>query len=238
MKKACATLSAIALVALASSEARAQSALPSQGSFAFSAERLFGYYSYKGTASQPDTQDTQNGNQFSFLWASNRTAGDVAATNVDAVPRLGFDFFVTDGLTLGTAVGYYSAAGTYKHEQVGQPRDTGDLPDISALAFAPRAGYLFRLGSHAAVWPRIGLTYVTETEKRPGNNDSTVNLLQTDFEALLVLAPMSHFAIEIGPVLDVPASGSIDTTTNGVGQPGTDLSWLTFGITAGLATYL
>lgn len=238
MKRAAALLLALGLTALTTREAKAQEeTLPGQGSVVFGAERMFGIYSYKGTAERDNAKYTQNGTQFSLLWGANGTSGGVE-NNFDAMPRIGVDFFVTEGLSLGGSIGYYTSSGEQKLEVPGQPTDSEDLDDLTAVAFAPRVGYLIPLGERAGFWPRGGITYVSFKDEQPDNDKTTITSWQLSAEAMFFLAPVEHFAFVLGPVIDFPIGGTVETENNNVAQPDQDLRWQNLGIAVGLAGYL
>lgn len=97
-------------------------------------------------------------------------------------PRLGVDYFIIDGLSLGAT----AASGFYVP-------DNGDSGGYFSLI--PRVGYAFRLGGVIDFWPRIGLGFVVQN----GPDTGVIEL-----EAMFLANITDYFAIEFGPALDVP----------------------------------
>ncbi len=239
MKHAWAGLVAVAMVALASPVVQAQSAgvLPTRGSVVFGAERMFGVYGYKGTVEGDNDKYTQRGTQFSLLWGANGTSGTID-DNVDAVPRIAFDFFISDGWTAGGAVGYYTASGEEETEEPGQPTRSDDLHDLTAFAFAPRVGYMIPLGRHVGFWPRGGPSYSSMKDQQPNNDKTTASSWQISLEGMFFFAPIEHFGIMLGPVIDLPLAGTLQQRNNNNSLPEKDLRWRSFGVAVGIAGYL
>jgi hypothetical protein len=138
-------LTASAAVALLASAgvARAQVGpdFGAHGQLAISAERLFGI----NYARANNTTDGQSGyastTVIGFGWSSD------PAPSSFVQPRAGIDYFVIDRLSLGGAIGLYTASG--HNAQV----------DSTGFLFAPRVGYAIDLGRVASFWPRGGITY-------------------------------------------------------------------------------
>ena len=97
-------------------------------------------------------------------------------------PRLGVDYFVIDGLSLGAT----AASGFY----VPNNGDSGGY-----LSLIPRVGYAFSLSNTIDFWPRLGLGFVVQN----GPDTGVIEL-----EAMFLANLTDYFAIEFGPALDVP----------------------------------
>jgi len=166
----------------------------SQGTFAISAERVFGLPWYESTHvewdhGRPPDNDEEDHSRTSWgiAWAAPATPY--------AVPRFAVDYFVIDHLSIGGALAFVSAS-----DDTDGPG--GDV-DRSAFLLAPRVGYAIPFGAVAGFWPRGGLTFVSEG----GDGDDGSELALT-LEPLFWLAPAEGVAFVLGPVLDVGLVGS------------------------------
>jgi hypothetical protein len=195
-----------------------------------------------------------------------------AGGNVFAIPRLAIDGFVGPQVTLGGSVGYISRSGTSKTSSVTKLSSSSsstststddDLPDVSAFALSPRLGVVVTLGPKVALWLRGGVTYFqTSVESksvlRSTNGDpNTTTQTKTEtsgtaltLDAQLVIVPVDHVGITIGPVFDVGLDGSTKTTSTTT-TPATgfssaetdtavtdgDLKQSNYGVAAGLIAF-
>src|SRR5262245_41312198 len=112
------------------------------GTFAISAERLMGY-SWTKTKSEgnfdPGDQDTEfesSQTQFDLLARGSVNSPFVA-------PRLAFDYFVINGLSVGGSIAYW----TYEQDDPTQTTEGTSIDQDEAsgngFLFAPRVGYLY-----------------------------------------------------------------------------------------------
>ena len=197
----------------------ARADMPTKGSLFVGADRMTGIYavSYKhvepvGPQDAPVTV-TDSGTMFNLLWNNSTTSSGVV--NLQAIPRLSVDYAITDIVTLGGSVGYFSASGT--RSVPAEPQ--ADLPTASGFAFAPRVGFFFGISDLFGVWPRVGVTYGSyKVEDNSIHNargilstwtdrDSWSNF-SVDAEVQFLLAPLPHFGFTFGPLLSLPLSGS------------------------------
>lgn len=234
MKTKLAVLVGLALVLVASSGFAQPVPRENFGSahqLAFGADRLFGFYGYSITTSwhemlgvnRYDIQNHESGSAFGLIWAnpmlSSRTGNDAIGARINpfVLPRLAFDFFVIDGLSVGGSLGYASTSGHVEWEQrvPNQPLTSTDLANVSMFVLAPRAGYALMFSHVIGIWPRMGFTYVRggsdwrnpPPPPNPGKNETSVWLLNLNVDAMLVLSPVPHFAFTLGPVLDIGLTG-------------------------------
>ncbi len=128
------------------------------------------------------------------------------------VPRLAFDFFVVERLSVGGAIAYASLSDD----------DDDDADDPSTFLFAPRVGYALPLGRVFTFWPRGGITL----HDYDGIDEGGVALTA---EAMFVASPTPHFGFAFGPVLDFSLTGE---------RGDRDVRYRVFGITAGLVGWL
>jgi hypothetical protein len=182
-----------------------------QGRFIIAAERVVGYTVTKTTVKWPvgntDREEKWTDTQFDFT-----AKGSVH--DPFAAPRLAFDYFIIDALSLGGSIGYSSHTHEGKWTQGNQAGDDADVTD-SGFIVAPRVGYCYMFTPVIGIWPRGGFTYwtySTETDPPGGGPTDKDSVSGFDFsaEAMLAIAPAAHAAFLVGPTLDLPISGSGD----------------------------
>jgi len=168
-----------------------------KGDAAFAAERLMGVHSdhvFQDGAVPGDRGLNYDVMTFGLGWF-----GHAAATPFD-LPRITFDYFIADHWSLGGALAYQSTNITVNNGAGGP----GDIGDGSEFLFAPRVGYAHMFGRVVGIWPRAGLTYHSETVNGAGNVDG----FALGLEAQFVFVPAQHFAILLGPSLDLDFTGN------------------------------
>jgi hypothetical protein len=171
--------------AVAANTASGQAAFGDAGQFVLSAEQLFGY-SYRRTSFTGGHSST---NAFSLL-------ADPFGVGTAAYmwPRLGFDYFVLRGISLGGAASF--------------ARTTTGNTNTTVFELAPRVGYDAGIGPWLSVWPRLGFTYV---------HASTQQYSAVSVEVPLVISVAQHVAILVTPTLDLGISGSNSTKLTDAG---------------------
>lgn len=105
-------------------------------------------------------------------------------------PRVAFDYFALDGLSLGGAVGFSANSGDARHRE---------------FLIAPRVGYAYLFGDVVGVWPRLGATY--QYQKTPAG---VTGLLAISFEANLVIVPTEHVVFTLAPTIDASLVGKFN----------------------------
>jgi hypothetical protein len=197
MRKLAAAL-AFSTATLAASSAFAQMEdFGKSGSMGFSAERLFAFYSAKHKVEGGNgNTDTSSYSGFGFGWG--------AIAYPFNVPRLGFDYFIIDQLSLGGALGYAKF-----NDDNDRPTNNGDL---EIFMIAPRVGYWIPIGGVVGFWPRGGLTY--HSVSPDGDNNDSHGIAMT-LEAMFGIGPVEHFAFLVGPTADFDFSGSRECRING-----------------------
>lgn len=170
--------------------------LGQQGTAVLAVERVFGinfqHSSWDGADEDRDVSSV------GFGWLRSESAYHV--------PRAAFDYFVTDGLSIGGSVGFFV---------------WGNDGDRTGFLISPRVGYAFMFNDWAGFWPRGGLTYYAEEE---GNAD--YNQFALSLEGMFAFVPGTEWAILLGPTIDLGLTGEVEDT---------DYSQRAFGITTGLA---
>jgi len=237
MKNMLAGVASLGAAMLLSSAAMAEGGgVPAERSFVLSADRMFGVYGYKGTSEFSErgvkVEAEQTGTQVSLLWGA-ATTGDGGA-NPDAIPRVSADYFLSDLISLGGSLGYYSSSGDLKAKANGTSITDESLPDVSGYAIAPRVGFMFPLSDSIGFWGRAGLTYYHQTVDPDGPGESNDSIEQLNLEPMFFFGLVDHFGIVAGGVLDLGLGGTHEETN----QPDVDIKWTNYGITAGLAGYL
>jgi len=151
-----------------------------------SAERVFGYArtGRRIDLAQPASDLKETVDRVHLLLNGGNDVRSFSA------PRIAFDHFLTDGLSLGALVGYSSAGG-----------------DEHALAFlaSVRLGYAFMFGKVVGLWPRLGPTYQYFKV-----NGTKGYVLAGSFELPLVFVTSNHSIITFGPTLDATFYGQIN----------------------------
>jgi hypothetical protein len=206
------------------------------------AERLFGVYSEKVNVSNTGApSSTSSITMVNLLWgnSSDDSGGDI---NPGAMPMLTIHGVVRGGLTLGGGIGYVSTSGS---AQGGGGPDT-DLATRHAFTIAPRVGYMMWLSPALSIWWRGGVSYADQKQTLPPVADcssgtcvngptTTTEFSNVDLslDPMLVITPVSHVGIFVGPAIDVGMSGksSYDDGTNHLENDATDSS---FGLAAGI----
>ncbi|MBK9001071.1 MAG: hypothetical protein IPM35_35565 [Myxococcales bacterium] len=218
-------------------QALGQERFATAGRFAIGAERVFGYAS---TTTKVETE-FQPGN-IDYERETTRTQLDFLArgdvSNPFVAPRIGFDYFVIDGLSIGGAFAYTSDK-EEGDETVGN--NSGDLPEetSSAFAIAPRVGYCFMFNDTVGIWPRGGFTYASGKEETdfPGNAPDTsadYSVLDLTLEGMLVITPVPHAGFMVGPTIDLPLSGSGEIDQGNTSQDIDDVKITTIALQAGV----
>ncbi|HEY2408926.1 MAG TPA: hypothetical protein VGI10_23135 [Polyangiaceae bacterium] len=200
------------------------------GQLVVSAERLFGFVSNSVKMDDPgQPEQTSHATSFELL-------GNLATTTY-GFARIGIDYFVIDGLTLGGSLAYVHASTSAESGGV-----SADGPTTSGFLVMPRVGYAAMFNDTVGIWPRGGFTYLSATATSPNNLGSAdVTRSAITLEAPLIISPVPHTGFLIGPTLDLGVGGSdkativnvagVSTTTSG-DRKATDI-----GVQAGLFVY-
>jgi hypothetical protein len=208
---------AFVVAAVAGPAAAAEPELGERGRFTLSAERLFGYvHSTTDTTIGGGIQTTESTDSFTLL--TNPASGLYTGYGW---PRLAFDAFVARGVSVGGALAIAHVA-----------PDEGD--SITGFLVAPRVGYALRLGSHFALWPRVGFTYTqVSTNPAGAGADLTVKAYAITLEAPFAIAIGPRMALHLGPAFDIGVGGSTAAGGGSLDSSTTDL-----GVHAGLLIVL
>lgn len=178
----------------------------SKGQVTFGAERLFGFHYAKNSWEDANNNRWSNSGTsvgFGWLFAQHMQFNQ---------PRLGVDFFVVDDISLGGAIGFFSASGR-----------NGAL-DHGGFLFSPRVGFNIPLSQIVTFWPKVGLTYISIDRDHAFGFSG---------EAAFAFFPRvnSSWAFVVAPTIDAAPFGGQDVDGN---APNNDYSTYAFGVSVGL----
>ena len=184
MRKASTVVCALALGLAGATIVRPASAqaFGNQGDLAFSAERFMGVYFYDEPPGGPGPQNNSSSTHIGI-----GIAPIGASTSPYLLPRLGVDYFVIDSLSIGGSLGF------------GDFDPDGANNSTSGAIISPRVGYALEFSKVFGFWPRGGFTY-----RNFGSNEEFALTL----EAMFYAAPVEHFAITFGPLMDLGIAGT------------------------------
>jgi hypothetical protein len=194
--------------------ALAQQTFGPQGTAAFGADRLFGFYSVNLEVEPPDPAPTQEfeWTQFGFGWEGPLHPSPYT------IPRLSFDYFVIDSLSIGGSISYAS---------LDQDEPGNEDDDSSAFILAPRVGYVWMFSDVIGFWLRGGITYHSyDDEGVLGDFEETGLAFTAD--PVFVITPVTHFGFVVGPLLDITITGERE-----FGPAEADTRYTNFGIAMG-----
>ncbi len=151
------------------------------------------------------------------------------ATTVFDMPRIAFDGFVIDGLSIGGSLAVYQASFGLSGQ---------NSQSYTDVLIAPRVGYAYLFSRSVGIWPRAGFSY---WHRGFSDAAASTHAFAFDADCPLVFFPAPHFAITVGPILDVSFGGSVTTDTVNLAPVGVaanqDISLLQFGLSAGVAGF-
>ncbi len=247
---ACALLAALAWSGR--SDAQDAKGFGQKSQLILSADRLFPLFSYTSVSTTQTLNNnttvttTDKGSSFVLLLGA-----EPEVASIHTVPRVAADFTIIDRLTLGgSVVVAFGLGGSHNVDttpQNGPKTSTStDAASRTIFGFGPRVGYILPLGDILAFWPRGGVSFYSVRERQvvndnnPNNNTTVTNtdsILSLDLDPQLVIVPIPHFFFHVGPLINIPLSGSrSNEETNGSTTTTTkiDLSIFHFGISTGI----
>jgi hypothetical protein len=229
------------------------------GQFIVSADRMFGInvWSVKTepqatpTDMTPGNPTKDSGTGINLLWGGDATVGATANAPIYSIPRIGFDYVLIPGLTVGGSLGYLHRSQSHETTNNAGVTTSVDRPGGTGILFEPRAGYIFDFTPLLSVWARGGFTYfwvksegTVQQGMATGTSKSSTDGLALTIDPQLVITPLPHFGITVGPMFDLPLAGSSKTeTTATVGPVSTtttseaSVKITNWGISAGLLGY-
>lgn len=196
----------------------------SSGTAVISADQVVPIVSYISTMSTSGgVKTTYSATSIALVTAG---AGNLAsAISFKMLPRLAFDYVVGPGITLGGSAWIFAnlSASQDVAPASGGTSTSTDQPKATYWGFSPRIGYALAVSDNVSVWPRLGVEYgdieiggITRNGVTTGS--SSLNQLSLDVDGLLVVTPVHHFGIAIGPTAAIPLTGKASSTTTANGM--------------------
>lgn len=204
------------LVCASSGAASAAERINDAGRFVVSGERLFGVAWEKETASVGGMDESESVTGISLL-------SKQPEPNPFSLPRIAFDYFVANGLSLGGSVGYATLSASISGDMAAD----SDGPSLHTWLLSPRIGYAYMFNDDVGLWPRLGITYANQSVS--GSAESGGHFVALSAEVPLAITPVPHTLITIAPTLDWAFSGS----TGGA----SDVHAIGLGLHAGLGIW-
>lgn len=226
----------------------APAGIANKGNFIVSAERMFGL----SFNSRSEESEVTPGNKVK----STTSHTDISVLfpisgfrSPYMIPRIGMDFTVIDGLTIGGAIGFARGASTVKSELGGQSTER-DGPSLTAFLISPRVGYILPLGDNMGLWLRGGITYfslssssesTTGTPPTTTKNTSGESGVALSLDPVFLITPVPHFGFYGGVMADIGLTGKdkSERVSGGTTQSTeTDMKYQNFGLNFGLVGWL
>jgi hypothetical protein len=224
-------LLACAIAILAASKARAQELSPALGGrrqMVVSAERLFGvvHASRSWGAARNVAPLDQTGAAVGPLGG--------ATPALFAQPRLSFDAFAFERVSVGVGLSYYRGTVDQTIDSPFAFQQPGSR--YAALLLAPRVGYAVPLGGRATLCPRLGFTY--EWVHSTGAASETFGLYAVTAEALLAVRIFEQALVMVGPTFDRTFKGATTwSAADAPPVPNRQLDETDIGVACGVGGY-
>lgn len=178
-----------------------------QGQLAVGAERLMGFSHSRDSSESEFAKSSTTINNVTLL--ASPMSGFLTAYSV---PRVAFDYFPTQGFSVGGAISYTRAAIGSKFEP-NEGQSTESDGTFSLFVISPRVGYAAMFNESVGIWPRAGITYLSSsTEDDDGNSGTNGSAVALSIEAPLLFMPVDNVAISLGPTIDYGLSSSREST--------------------------
>jgi hypothetical protein len=209
-----------------------------EGQIAISAERLFGIAHTSQTDEIGDGEFNRSHTSISLLTTPFNSTTPTLLPVGFSFPRVGGDYFVIDGLSLGGSLGVFTMSGEFENEVMGETQD-GDTGSVNGFLLAPRVGYAFMFSDTFGIWPRGGITFLHAGYEAEDNDEGSSSVWALTIEAPLVIAPLPHVAFTVGPTLDLGVTGSTELDPADADEPtvDNDFSVWDLGLHAGMTVY-
>ena len=167
----------------------------------------------------------------SLLWS-----GD--AQDFYDIPRVGLDYVIAPSFTIGGSLFATLPLSSTQKTTFLNTTTSRDDSTTSAFGIGVRAGYIAVVTPRISFWGRGGLSYTHIGTEQPQNDTSqSLSQVALNLEPLFVIRAAPHFGVQLGPVFDIPLSGTYHSEVRvggGTGSTDVDASQLHIGLTAGL----
>jgi hypothetical protein len=174
------------------------------GQVTFGAERLFGFHWTKNSYEEANgVRHSDSGTSVGFGWYYVRHMPFNQ-------PRLGIDVFIVDNISLGGALGFFSAS------------SNGDGINQNGFIIQPRVGFNVPITQSIAFWPKVGLTYLSLGDD---------HVFGFAGEANFAFFPRPSWAFLVTPNMDLAPFGGADRGGN---TPNASLRAYAFGAAVGI----
>jgi hypothetical protein len=200
------------------------------GVLAFGVDRVFGLMHVAITAEEGSAESTASITEISLL-----TGGGGASPY--ALPRVAFDGFVTDGVSLGVTLGVVNQSIETEIE-AGTVSMTNEGPSGTGIFLGGRVGYAYMFTDVIGIWPKLGMSFFTASTEDNEGDESGLSGLALSVDAALVIAPVPHFGFTVTPLLDLGLTGSTTVTTAAGSETDVDTKITDFGLQVGLLGWL
>jgi hypothetical protein len=228
-----------AIVLCSASSAWAQERFGKAGQFAIAGERLFGFahHSFTTTRDVPggEVETTQSGTTINLL---GQGLGFPTLQSVLQTPRVGFDYFIIDGLSLGGSLMFSTTSAEQEVEDADGDQRESEVT-YNSFAIAPRIGYALMFNDTIGIWPRGGPTFIGGSIEDDDEDETSISMFALSVEAPLVITPVPHAAFLVGPSLDFAFSGTqtVDPSEPNQDEVESDIKATEIGIQAGILVY-
>jgi hypothetical protein len=215
----------VAMIGATPTRAASPAADFASGSAVISAEQVVPIVAYNSTTttSAGGGKTTNSATSIALV-----TGGAVSAsqgiTGLKTLPRLAFDYVFSPGISVGGSAWVFANLSVTQDSTPagGGSTVSTDQPKATYWGFAPRVGYAVALTDLLAVWPRVGIEYGdVEVGSVTRNGITTpggsINQLSLDVEGMIVITPVHHFGITIGPIAAIPLTGKVSSTVTVTG---------------------
>lgn len=214
------------------------------GQFVFGVERVTGAFFDRETLEFDDagvaTEATQATTTVGLFGMSSAPSNGLPTAST--LPRLALDYLVTDGFSVGGSLTYISHSADLD-TVTGATETSSDQGTVSIFAVNPRVGYAYPFDETVGLWPRLGLAFSSRNFEAPNavnaaeTDDGNTTNWQLTLDAMLVLSPFEHFAILLGPYVDIGLGGSFEDATDNVVTTEGDSNLLSFGLSVAIVGY-
>lgn len=221
-----------------------------------SADRLMPLFSFTRRSITTTNNNTTTDDITTHSAISLLAGTDLDADAIHTVPRVAVDYTVIPRLTVGGALIFAFGLGGSNSTKISAGgttnETTNDSPKGTLVGIAPRVGYILPIGDFLAFWPRGGFAFYslhTSEEIKTGGGPATgtqthattATQFSLDLDPQLAIIPLEHLFITVGPLMNIPLTGSFtDKRTTGATttETSSDLAVFHFGISAGLGGWI